>query len=64
MISTTAWIAKGRSSRHPKKYSVDEKELERVSKLANVHFEDAKEQLEQAQKLAAGWKSKSEAKRS
>lgn len=55
MISTTAWIAKGKSARHPKKYSVDEAELERVSKLANVHFQDAKQQLEEAQKVAAGW---------
>jgi periodic tryptophan protein 1 len=55
MISTTAWIGKGRSARHPKKYSVDEAELERVSKLANVHFQDAKQQLEEAQKVAAGW---------
>lgn len=55
MISTTAWIAKGKSARYPKKYSVDEVELERVSKLANVHFQDAKVQLEQAQKVAAGW---------
>lgn len=55
MISTAAWIAKGKAARHPTKYSVDEEELQRVSKLANVHFEDAKEQLEQAQKAAAGW---------
>ncbi|UZJ55279.1 hypothetical protein CBS101457_004599 [Exobasidium rhododendri] len=55
MISTTAWIAKGKAARHPTKYSVDETELERVSKLANVHFQDAKEQLEQAQRVAAGW---------
>lgn len=55
MISTTAWIARGKSAKEPTKYSVDEAELDRVSKLANVHFQDAKEQLEQAQQAAAGW---------
>lgn len=55
MISATAWIAKGKSARHPTKYSVDDSELERVAKLANVHFEDAKAQFERAQRVAAGW---------
>lgn len=55
MISAAAWIAKGRAARHPTKYAVDDAELDRVSKLANVHFEDAKAQLERASKAAAGW---------
>lgn len=55
MISSAAWIAKGRAAQHPTSYKVDDNELERVAKLANVHFEDAKVQFERAQKVAAGW---------
>jgi periodic tryptophan protein 1 len=55
MSSAAAWIAKGKAARHPVKYSVDDAELERVSQLANVQFEDAKVQLERAQRMAAEW---------
>ncbi|EPQ32463.1 uncharacterized protein PFL1_00658 [Pseudozyma flocculosa PF-1] len=49
MISATAWIARGRSARHPKRYDLDDAELERVSRMANVNLEDAKAQLQKAQ---------------
>lgn len=52
MISSTCWIPRGQSLQHPKKYNLDVEELQRVSTLANLHFDDAKQQLEQAQKLA------------
>lgn len=56
MISAAAWIARGKAARNPTKYNVeDEAELERVAKLTNVHFDDAKEQLAKAQKAAANW---------
>ena len=34
---------------HPKKYTIDEAELERVGQLARVRLEDAKMELEMAQ---------------
>ena len=50
MISALQWIAKGKSLQHPKKYVLDDDEMDRVSKMANVQFEDAKAQLERAQR--------------
>jgi len=57
MISSTCWIPRGKSLQHPKKYDLDEDELKRVSTLANLHFDDAKAQLEHAQKMAQDMKS-------
>lgn len=42
----------GIATQHPKKYVLDEKELERVSALARVELEDARVELEHASKLA------------
>ncbi|KAJ9476876.1 Periodic tryptophan protein 1 [Pseudozyma hubeiensis] len=50
MISALQWIARGKSLPHPKKYVLDDSEMQRVSKMANVQFEDAKAQLERAQR--------------
>lgn len=50
MISALQWIARGKSLPHPKKYVLDDDEMERVSQMANVQFEDAKAQLERAQR--------------
>ncbi|SPO19952.1 related to WD repeat protein PWP1 [Ustilago trichophora] len=50
MISAIQWIARGKSLPHPKKYVLDDDEMDRVSKMANVQFEDAKAQLERAQR--------------
>jgi periodic tryptophan protein 1 len=41
------------SAQHPTKYVLDEKELSRVSALARIEIEDAREELERASKLAA-----------
>ncbi|KAE8212534.1 hypothetical protein CF327_g3840 [Tilletia walkeri] len=54
MISSAVWIARGRSARNPAKYNVDDSELERVSAYTGLHLEEARAQLEHAQKLAAG----------
>ncbi|PWZ02733.1 WD40 repeat-like protein [Testicularia cyperi] len=53
MISALHWIQRGKSAPHPKKYVLDDGEMERVSQLANVQFEDAKAQLERAQREIA-----------
>ncbi len=50
MISAIQWIARGKSLPQPKKYVLDDGEMERVSKMANVQFEDAKAQLERAKR--------------
>ncbi|EST09911.1 WD40 repeat [Kalmanozyma brasiliensis GHG001] len=50
MISALHWVARGKSLPHPKKYVLDDAEMDRVSKMANVQFEDAKAQLERAQR--------------
>lgn len=55
MISSLAWVARGKAARHPAKYSVDDSELERVSKLANVELNAAAEQLAVAQRDDDGW---------
>jgi periodic tryptophan protein 1 len=52
LISCTAWVARGRSARHPGKYHLDEKELERVSALARIELEDARIELERASEAA------------
>ncbi|KAK0530903.1 rRNA-processing protein [Tilletia horrida] len=54
MISSAVWIARGASARNPAKYSVDDSELERVSAYTGLHLDEARAQLEHAQKLAAG----------
>ncbi|CAD6884548.1 unnamed protein product [Tilletia laevis] len=53
MISSAVWIARGKSARNPDKYNVDDSELERVSAYTGLHLEEARAQLEHAQKLAA-----------
>nr|CDI51241.1 related to WD repeat protein PWP1 [Melanopsichium pennsylvanicum 4] len=53
MISALQWISRGKALPHPKKYVLDDSEMDRVSNMANVQFEDAKAQLERAQQLAS-----------
>lgn len=52
LVSALAWVKRGAAAENPKQYAVDEKELERVSELARVELEDAKLDLENADKLA------------
>lgn len=56
MISSAAWLGRGLAARHPQKQVLDDAELERVSRLANVELNDANAQLSAAQKADAdGW---------
>lgn len=50
MITATTWVPRGASARHPTKYEVDADELDRISKLARLKLDDAKEDLDDAQK--------------
>ena len=48
MITATAWVPRGYAATFPTKYDVDENELARISKLAKLKLEDAKDDLEDA----------------
>ncbi|RDB25746.1 putative WD repeat-containing protein C17D11.16 [Hypsizygus marmoreus] len=52
LISSVAWVRRGVSARHPQKYVLDDKELERVSALARIELEDARVELERAHEAA------------
>lgn len=52
LISAVAWIPRGAAAANPRKYVVDEAELERVGALARIRLEDAKMELELAQATA------------
>lgn len=49
MITATTWVPRGFAAPFPTRYQFDEEEYERISKLANLQLEDAKEELEEAQ---------------
>ena len=49
MITASAWVPRGAAAAFPTKYEVDENELARISKLAKLRLDDAKENLEVAQ---------------
>ncbi|KAL9604828.1 MAG: hypothetical protein Q9219_000276 [cf. Caloplaca sp. 3 TL-2023] len=54
MITASTWVPRGAAARFPTKYDVDEKELARISRLAKLQLEDAKEDLGNAQKDTMG----------
>ncbi|KAI0342698.1 transducin family protein/WD-40 repeat family protein [Trametopsis cervina] len=54
LISCVSWVKRGVAARHPEKYVLDDSELERVSALARIELEDAKQELERAHKAAQG----------
>ena len=58
MITATTWVPRGYAAEFPTKYAVDEQELARISKLAKLKLEDAKEDLQAVQN---GSESKDEA---
>lgn len=48
MITATAWVPRGHAAAFPTKYVFDEDEYSRISKLAKLELEDAKDDLENA----------------
>lgn len=48
MITATAWVPRGYAATFPTKYALDEQELARISRLAQLKLEDANERLEAA----------------
>lgn len=49
MHTSLAWVPRGKSVAHPRKYELDENELQRVEKLAKIRLEDAQFDLEAAE---------------
>lgn len=54
MITATTWVPRGFAVPFPSRYQFDDDEYERISKLANLQLEDAKEDLQEAQAEASG----------
>jgi periodic tryptophan protein 1 len=50
MTLATQWVRRGIAAQFPKKYQVDEAELNRISKLARLQLEDAQQDLLEAEK--------------
>ena len=50
MVLATSWVRRGVAAQFPIKYEIDEVEIGRISKLAQLQLEDAQEELEKAQK--------------
>lgn len=49
MITATTWVPRGYAAAFPTKYVFDDDEYERISKLAKLELDDAKEGLAEAQ---------------
>lgn len=49
MLSSSTWVPRGFASEFPEKYELDDEEMERINKLAQLEIDDAKEELEEAQ---------------
>ncbi|KAK9237372.1 WD40-repeat-containing domain protein [Lipomyces kononenkoae] len=54
MISATTWVPRGFPAEFPTQYELDEGELDRISKLAQLRLDDALEDLEGAQNEEGG----------
>ncbi|KAF7327945.1 WD-REPEATS-REGION domain-containing protein [Mycena kentingensis (nom. inval.)] len=52
LISAVAWVRRGAAIQHPSRYVLDDEELQRVSALERIDVEDARKELERAQKEA------------
>lgn len=50
-ITATKWVPRGAPAPFPRKYVVDDAELSRISELAKLQLEEAKQDLEAAETL-------------
>lgn len=48
MITATAWIPRGFAAQFPIRHPLNEEEFDRISKLAKLQLDDAKEDLNNA----------------
>ena len=49
MITSTKWVPRGAPAAYPQKYIVDDAELSRISNLAKLQLEEARQDLEAVQ---------------
>jgi len=49
IITALSWVPRGKAAQFPTRYEFDEEEYNRISKIAKLELEDAKEELEEAQ---------------
>ena len=49
IITASIWVARGAAAAFPTKYDIDEDELARISKLAKLKLDDAKDDLNDAE---------------
>ena len=54
MITATTWVPRGFAAPFPTRYNVDDTEFDRISKLAKLQLEDAKDDLADAQAESEG----------
>lgn len=54
MTTATTWVPRGFAAPFPTKYVFDEEEFERISTLAKLQLDDAKEDLQEVQKETHG----------
>lgn len=54
MVLATSWVRRGAAAQFPTKYEIDETEIGRISKLAQLQLEDAQEELEKAKRGEQG----------
>ena len=64
MITATSWVPRGFAAPFPTKYDFDDEEYQRISKLAKLQLDDAKEDLDEAQEEEKEKKSKKKEKES
>lgn len=50
MISSACWVPRGFASEFPEQYELDDAEMDRINKMAQLELADAKENLAQAEK--------------
>ena len=50
MVTATTWVSQGFAARYPAKYDFNEDEYDRISELARLQLDDAKEDLAAAEK--------------
>lgn len=48
LVSSLVWVRQGVAAQRPEKYDVDDNEMQRISKLAQMELQDAQQELEQA----------------
>jgi periodic tryptophan protein 1 len=54
MITATTWVRRGVAAPFPVKYEIDEDEMNRISQLARLQLQDARQDLKDAQEEEKG----------